>query len=398
MRIVDLCPYGVYPARSGGHQLVHQTSTHLGTRHHVFVFAMGLRRFDGFRLRSFVQRPGGRYIEYRHVTPLTYLSFLRRGRSGLPPLRASTELRLTAPRVLRRELAAADVVQVEGPWQLAFARRAAPRVPLVLVVQNAEGALLRQRGISSRLRSLAARIERQGLLDADAVISLCREDLAALEAEHGVRPRRAYVCGAGTDTEAFRPAGEMERAAARSALGLSGPVALFAGSWHPPNRAALGALRGLAAHEPEWTFLVVGSVAGPEESNANVRVIGSTAHVGTYFRAADAALNPMTEGSGINLKVLDYLAAGLPTVSTPFGVRGLDVEGVVEVVELEGFPAALRALAEPEARVQRGGKARRAAVDRFGWDAVARARERIYEELVGERHGHRGRLSTARPS
>lgn len=383
MRIVDLCPYGVYPPRSGGHQLVHQTSTHLGARHHVFVFAMGLRRFEGIRLRSFSQRPGGRYTEYRHVTPLTYLSYLRRGRSGLPPLRASTELLLTAPPILRREIVTADVVQVEGPWQLAFARRLAPRAPIVLVVQNAEGALLRQRGASRRLCTLAARIERQAFLEADAVISLCREDLAALEAEHGARPRRAYVCGAGTDTQAFRSPGEMERAAARNALGVSGPVALFAGSWHPPNRSALVAIRTLATQMPEWTFLVVGSVADPEESAGNVRAVGAVADVGTYFRAADAALNPMTEGSGINLKVLDYLAAGLPTVSTRFGIRGLDVEDVVEVAELEGFPAVLRALAEPEKRAQRSGNARRAAEARFGWDAVARARERIYEELVG---------------
>jgi glycosyltransferase involved in cell wall biosynthesis len=383
MRIVDLCPYGVYPPRSGGHQLVHQTSARLGARHHVFVFAMGLRRFEGVRLRSFVQRPLGRYTEYRHVTPLTYLSVLRRRRSGLPPLRASTELRLTAPLVLRRECARADVVQVQGPWQVAFARRVAPRVPLVLVVQNAEGALLRHARVPPRLCTMAARIERQALLTADAVIALCRGDLAALEAEHGVRPRRTYVCGAGTDTDFFRPAQQMERTAARNALGVSGPVALFAGSWHLPNRAALAAIRALAARMPEWTFLVVGSVAAPEESAANLRAIGPVDSVGTYFRAADVALNPMTAGSGVNLKLLDYLAAGLPTVSTRFGVRGLDVEDVVEVVELEAFPAALRALAEPAERARRALPARRAAEARFGWDAVARARERIYEELVG---------------
>ena len=39
----------------------------------------------------------------------------------------------------------------------------------------------------------------------------------------------------------------------------------------------------------------------------------------------DVALNPMRTGSGTNLKVIEYLAAGVPVVSTPFGVRGLDV-------------------------------------------------------------------------
>jgi glycosyltransferase involved in cell wall biosynthesis len=40
---------------------------------------------------------------------------------------------------------------------------------------------------------------------------------------------------------------------------------------------------------------------------------------------ADLALNPVATGSGTNLKMLDYFAAGTPVVSTPFGARGLGV-------------------------------------------------------------------------
>jgi hypothetical protein len=39
----------------------------------------------------------------------------------------------------------------------------------------------------------------------------------------------------------------------------------------------------------------------------------------------------------------------------------------------------------------RGGAARKAAETRFSWDAVARARERIYEELVRDVAGLTGR-------
>src|SRR5439155_1549071 len=221
MRLVDLCPYGVFPPRSGGHRLVHHTSFCLGLRHEVWVFAMGLRRSDGLRLRSFVQRPGGRYVEYRHVTPLTLLSYLRRRRTGLPPLRASSVLRWTAPDVLKHRLAAADVVQVETPWQFAFARATAS-CPIVLVEQNAEAQLL-------------------------------------------------------------------------------------------------------AARTPGWTFLVVGSVGRPADSAGRVRVTGAVDDVLPFLRAADVALNPMTEGGGVNLKVPEYLAMGLPVVTTRFGMRGLDI-------------------------------------------------------------------------
>ena len=93
----------------------------------------------------------------------------------------------------------------------------------------------------------------------------------------------------------------------------------------------------------------------------------------------------MTEGSGVNLKVLEYLAMGLPTVTTPFGVRGLDAADVVQVAELAEFPTALAALADPAERRRRGAAARHAAETRFSWEAVARARERILEALVAER-------------
>ena len=45
----------------------------------------------------------------------------------------------------------------------------------------------------------------------------------------------------------------------------------------------------------------------------------------TLLAAADVALNPVLHGSGTNLKVIEYLASGVPVVSTAFGVRGLEV-------------------------------------------------------------------------
>jgi glycosyltransferase involved in cell wall biosynthesis len=392
MRIVDLCPYGVYPPRSGGHRIVHHTSACLGARHDVFVFAMGLRRGDGLRFRSFTQRPDDRYTEYRHVTPLTYLSYLRRRRTGLPPLNASLELQWTAPRALERAIAAADIVQVQQPWQFAYCRHTAA-CPVVVVVQNAEVELLRARDMSDRLVARAARLERAALEQADAVIFLSGEDRDRLTTSYGLQPggRQMWqTCGVGVDTELFRPASDADRAAAKAVLGLGGPVAIFAGSWHVPNRSALAALRAIAARAPEWTFLVVGSVGRREESSTRIRVSGPVDDTLPYFRAADVALNPMTEGSGVNLKVLEYLAMGLPTVSTRLGVRGLDVADSVQVAELEDFPALLVALHSAEERARRGRGARTAAETRFTWESIANARERMYEQLRVRLQSSRG--------
>ncbi len=382
LRLVDLSPYGIYPPRSGFHHLVHHTSRCLGARHDVFVFAMGLRRFDGLRWRSFVQRPEGRYVEYRHVTPVTYLSYVRRRRTGLPPLRAAATLRWTAPRALRRALAAADVVQVEGPWQYAYARAAAPGRPLVVVARDAEAALVAASGAPARLVTLARRIEATALRGASAVIFLSADDSAALAAAYELAPERCHVIGVGADTDALRPTAEDARDAAKTALGLAGPVAIFLGSWHLPNRSALAAVRALAPTMPGWTFLVVGSVGGRPEVSGNLHLTGPVAEVAPYLRAADVALNPMTEGSGVNLKMLDYLAMGLPTITTAFGTRGLDLGDAVVISALDNLGATLATLADPAERARRGRVARAVAESRFTWEQVARAREQVYRELV----------------
>ena len=50
------------------------------------------------------------------------------------------------------------------------------------------------------------------------------------------------------------------------------------------------------------------------------------------FFAPIAFLNPISSGSGVSLKTLRVLAGGLPLISTPFGVRGLEVEPGVDAL------------------------------------------------------------------
>jgi len=41
--------------------------------------------------------------------------------------------------------------------------------------------------------------------------------------------------------------------------------------------------------------------------------------------ASDIAINPVVNGSGINIKMIDYMAAGLPSVTTRIGARGFKI-------------------------------------------------------------------------
>ena len=57
-----------------------------------------------------------------------------------------------------------------------------------------------------------------------------------------------------------------------------------------------------------------------------------------YLSIADIAINPMLNGSGTNLKMLDYMANGIPVISTKVGARGLDIpDGHIAVCDIEEF-------------------------------------------------------------
>jgi glycosyltransferase involved in cell wall biosynthesis len=102
----------------------------------------------------------------------------------------------------------------------------------------------------------------------------------------------------------------------------------------------------------------------------------SGAFKNSVLSVADVALNPLTLGSGTNLKMLEYFVAGIPVISTPFGARGLGVtagEHYLEAAVLD-FPGAMDALvAMPDESVDALVRsARRRVEEHLSWDAIAR--------------------------
>jgi glycosyltransferase involved in cell wall biosynthesis len=83
----------------------------------------------------------------------------------------------------------------------------------------------------------------------------------------------------------------------------------------------------------------------------------------------------METGSGTNLKVLTYFAAGTPLISTPFGVRGIAIEPDVHcrIVGLDGFSQAIRsAIHEADGTDRQARAARDLVEDRYSWTRIAR--------------------------
>jgi glycosyltransferase involved in cell wall biosynthesis len=99
--------------------------------------------------------------------------------------------------------------------------------------------------------------------------------------------------------------------------------------------------------------------------------------VGPLLREADIFINPVQRGSGVNIKMVEAMQAGLPVVSTTLGARGLswrDGQHLLTADSAELFTSAVGRLLDDRELRQRIGSA---------------AQEFVLAELVGPRHFRR---------
>jgi glycosyltransferase involved in cell wall biosynthesis len=221
----------------------------------------------------------------------------------------------------------------------------------------------------------------------DAIVVHSEHGRARLVHELGVPPGKVTVIPHGVLTPAGDDGLPPELAA------VDGPVALFFGLLRPYKGldVLLEAWRGIDGAElwvvgmPRMDTSVLRAAAPP-----GVRFVERfvpDGQVAALFRRADLAVLPYREidQSGV---LFTALGAGTPLVlSAVGGFPEVAAAGAAELVA-PGDPAALHAalaglLADPAARERLAAGARRAATERYAWDAIARRHLELYARLAG---------------
>lgn len=164
-------------------------------------------------------------------------------------------------------------------------------------------------------------------------------------------------------------------------LGTSSPAAMFIGSAYGPNiQAARFIIEELAPSVGEMEFLIVGGVGsalqGPMPKNVRISGPIDEEEKKRWLKAADFGINPMFSGSGTNIKMFDLMAAGLPTVTTAIGARGIERGGrqpfILAGPDATSFAAALRRLIrEPGFASERSREARECISDGYSWERIS---------------------------
>ncbi|MDW5416966.1 glycosyltransferase family 4 protein [Iodobacter sp. CM08] len=177
---------------------------------------------------------------------------------------------------------------------------------------------------------------------AQAIICCSNDDAFRLGALYRIPSDKFNVIANGADTQNIDYLNSTDRSQIREQLGLpsSNRIALFMGSHHGPNLEAVEQILISAAKDKSIQYIILGSVADAFKeikTPANVRFLGqvSQQEKQLWLKIASIALNPMLSGSGSNLKLIEYAAAGLPIISTQFGVRGTEFKAGVHYLLAE---------------------------------------------------------------
>jgi glycosyltransferase involved in cell wall biosynthesis len=277
---------------------------------------------------------------------------------------------------------------------------------LLYDAHNAElrhkAALLPESSERAGLLRTVGDVEAQACTEAALVSVPDGRDADALVEDYGVPRHRVVVAPHGVDTCSVRFTSGPARRGRRDRWLRAvpemhgggegeGAIAVFIGSDHRPNVEACARIVELAHRMPDTTFVVAGGVGesfGWTALPANLLVAGWVSETVKFglLAAATVALNPMQSGYGSNVKVPDYLAAGVPVLTTPFGARGFSlVDGVHALIrEVDGFEPAIVDLRDDPLRADAMAAAgRRLVEDRYSWPAVTGEWRKRIGELLG---------------
>lgn len=398
MKIFVVSPIGVYPPKSGGSLRINNLNLALSKNHDIYLLSQGIRRFElsSILKKSWISKINSKYEEYRFVNILsiTVSYFLTSCTKCLPPIFSGTFLNIFGPSVLYEQMKDATIIQVEHPWQFEFIYKNKPsKTPIILVEHNVEFNLLEQTMRSNsiimrRLLKICKNKEEYAVKKADAVFAVSKDDAEKLCEEFHISESKVHVIPNGVDISRFVPCAKSEKEKIKSSIGLNGKkVVLFTGWKHKPNFEAVNEIFKIAENTSNENifFLVAGRVGDSFADKKNVLFTGYVDDIFTYFKVADLAINPMISGSGTNLKILEYLASGIPTITTKVGARGLDIENGKHAIisEIEDFPKWIDILFENfDLYKMLEINGRELVKDKYDWNKIAKKQIEVYEQLL----------------
>lgn len=351
-KMTVLVTFPIYPARGGGQSRVFHLYKEFSNKFDIDLISLGAQGDD------FYHEISNHFREHRIGKSQEHQAEENKiaEKVGWLPVTdiAAIELIWKTPKFVEKfeDLAAqADVLVLCHPYlvHLALNSVESKKCEIWLEVQDVEfdikTSILPNNLDSKSLLELVKQAESKAWLNADCTFACSKNDLLRLESIYGKTDAKLVVVPNGYSPDDVKYINKKSKYALKNKLMIREvPMAVFVGSWHGPNIEAVDIIINIAQSLPSIIFAIVGSVGSyynDKQKPNNVKFFGvlDDEEKLVALAAADLAINPMKSGSGSNLKMLDYMASGVPVLSTSFGARGLEAEPGVHFIcaEVDSF-------------------------------------------------------------
>ena len=279
----------------------------------------------------------------------------------------------------------ADIIIHESPYMLdydilfGFDKR-----PRIYNSYNVESDLVSSvwKGESSnKYKKYIYELEKRLVLGSDAVFAVSKEDINKFKDQFNAFDKHFSIVPNGINPGDYLPRNPSNK-----------KTVLFFGSFHQPNiEAADFIINYLAPSLPNVNFVIAGNCVVNQKSKAkNVAILGKISHEEKLklLSTVDIAINPMFSGGGTNLKMLEYLVSGIPTITTPVGARGLDLinNKHVFIADKEEFKERiLDVLNNLDFAKKVADEGKSYVIENFSWDAIAKKASIEIEKISEEK-------------
>ena len=187
---------------------------------------------------------------------------------------------------------------------------------------------------SKRIYDEVFALEKNCCMECDFVFAMTEENAGRFHELYGVPKSKVCNISAGYDAGGAKYVLPSER---RSNTKDGNLFALYISSDSLMAVEAANEIIRVSDEFPNVTFTIAGSVgrklsAGDLPPNVSILGLITDDEKRRLLETFDFALNPITGGSGLNIKMLEYFASGLPVICTEFGARGLSVTNNINCI------------------------------------------------------------------
>ena len=380
MRILYLCHRVPYPPNKGEKIRAFNQLRAIAARHEVDLFTLADKEED--------LRHEAALLQYcRRVTITQVIPTLARLRS-LPYLFTSAPLTVPYFRSVDLRGRVRKALSAHGPYDRIFVYSSAMaqyvdganRIPVVIDLVDVDSDKWKQYAdlktfplsyIYGREARCLRAYERKICERASCVFVSTEREARLLQ--QITSAARVHVISNGVDTAYFDPSLTSEK--------RSLPTVTFTGDMgYFPNEEAViffadKVLPQIRRSVPNVRFLIVGRNPTRKvlrlREKEGIEVTGLVPDIRAYLAQTHVSVAPFTVAAGIQNKILEALAYGLPVVATSRTVQGLSA-AVAEIVETGNSSEELatkivRLLRDPELARQKGSEGRRKVASEYSW-------------------------------